>query len=118
MTPLGQQIARLLQPERWTEWELTGERRVDIQHDGTGLRLGFCTEPWPGTGDLRVELDQEHMEPGFGHWEKRRLVKATARIYWRLQRHSRECANERAGQQIGERLMTAEERAIEELLRS
>lgn len=117
VSPLGQHIARLLSPDRWTEWKLTDHGPADIEHLATAMRLGFYREPWPGSGALYVELDNELMRPLLGHWEMRRLVKATHAIYKILKRNGRERSAERAEQKIVERLMTEEERAIEDLLR-
>jgi len=103
MTPLGQQIARLLQPEHWDEWDAD---IFTIRHRPTGVEL------WMGTDRFFFRVYEPHVE--FRVWERLRLAKMARRVL----RHIRGEGGSQAERQLLERLQTPEERAIEELLRS
>ena len=97
MTPLGQQIARLLQPEHWEEWDLYFGC---LRHKPTSLQLDI--------------LWFEVYGAGLGMLDRMRLWRAA----YRLERYLMKRRREQAIEELSQRLMSEEERAIEELLRS
>jgi len=98
MTPLGQQIARLLQPEHWEDWCLW----FGMLHRPTRLLIDVSL----------FDVYVARMELGL--WDRVMLWPAANRLRRHLERQRR---NEAVAELQG-RLMTAEERAIEELMRS
>jgi hypothetical protein len=98
----GHQIARLLQPEHWEQWEIGNFTMI---HHELRLVIVFG-EPWSFSLTRFGARDDEetvHLTSHLGWWESRRIRKLIQRKV-----KSRRDSARRA----------AEERAIEELLRS
>jgi hypothetical protein len=103
VSPLGKRLLAILALDRASEWKLNDGY---LTHKPTGIEVFY------GSGMFRVEGD-----PRFYHirfWDTWRIGRAMRRMRWCLLQHREEgfCSA------IDERLMTAEERAIEELLNS
>lgn len=123
MSPLGERLAELLAPERWEEWRLGNSKKdqisglfaVDVVHDGVGVALYVWEIDI--SPEVYVGLDGERLRPLLGWREQRHLAAAIRRLKNHLQMCSAVAAGERAEAAITGRLMTEEERAIEDLLR-
>jgi len=103
MSPLAVAIAQLLSPAHQEEWCFD---LLTIRHRPTGLELWvsmhfFLFDTWPKTGVLTL-------------WERWRLRRMALRVVQYLRRRERSELMAR----LREKLLTAEERAVEDLLRA